>query len=231
MTETGKFNHRIGVIIGGVIGFILFLMLNHLTSPFIGLINGAVFGFILCLIFEVFIFEREVKQRIVGSVAGAIVSAIYFGFWIWLYVRGAPMFTNPEVLTTPATKYPDFQVPALVGLAILSFISGLFGASGGLIIGEITDTDLSSDFVFAWFILGSISPPIVFFVGEIILSPFFIIPSFAFIGYPIGMLIQEKAERRTEIKHKRKINEYKTKLEQWIEEGYEVSEFKEKWFK
>lgn len=208
----------IGVIIGGVVGFILYSRLSALTNPFIGVINGAVFGFVLCLFLEVFILEHGVKQSISSAIAASIISAICFGFWLWFYVREAPVFTNPEVLTTPAAYSPEFQVPAVVGLAIISLISGLLCAGGGMIISElielITGPDFSIDLVFIGFILGSISLPGLFFFGEILLSPLFIIPVCAFIGYPIGILMLEKAEQRIEKKKKSKMS--KAKIYSWI---------------
>lgn len=86
-------------------------------------------------------------------------------------------------------------------------------------------------------------------IGFIVSLP--VVPAFASIGYAVGNPIAEKAEQRAETKgreklerkgrireeerrrleYEQKIRGYKSKVEQWEREGYDVSKLKKRWFK
>jgi len=59
--------------------------------------------------------------------------------------------------------------------------------------------------------------------------PLFVIPIFLPSGYGIGKTIGRIAERG--IEEKEKLEVYKTKLDKWKREGYDISDFRERWFK
>lgn len=191
----------------------------------LGLLSSFIMFFSITMLFMK-AFDSDIAYSILGSfIVGFISGLIFFAIIILLFCKNS------------------------INVAGTSF--GLFiGVITGLIIGIGARSILKLlNSIIICSILGIIIGRIFCSNGLIVCSP--LLPAFASVGYAIGNPIAEKVEqkaermRREELERERirreeerrrleyvqKIREYKSKVEQWEREGYDVSKLKKRWFK
>lgn len=199
----------IGVTAGMVVGLPLACVESH--DPGYGLIilNSVMLGIVI------------------GSILELIAKDIYFCSYFILFI-----FVGIETLDE-AYNWGWGEVAATIFIGVLGFIflslplwialdkyvankcknceciGTLLGACNGLICSLILIN----------------ASEVGYYIEHFEYHPIFIILIFPAIGYGIGRIIERKAGKRLE--YVEKINEYKTKIEQWKSEGYDVSELEE----
>ena len=214
-------------ITGGLIGLIILITTTLNYNFFI--LNTIVFGITFGCIYG-WVIEQSKRAIIIGGFVGGLLglhpmpffSFVFGGAYVatWYYSGGGHSIAeSPE-----PWKYFLF-------CEITSVMMWLFM----MCIGAFADWEEVVGF-FVFLIIVGIIPGINMFISfgigagfaeacgyelGIMAPPFFVIPLLAFIGYGIGKI----AEKR--VKEKKKLGDYKSKIEQWKREGYDVSELEE----
>ena len=248
----GKIYPWVFAVVFGVVGCVLvfFPWQYNLSDPWGGIISinslffYSSFGFFTGLVSGkcVDTKTKEDKWIFINMIFGGFVGII--GIYLYFYVLPViPDETGPWIvnlstllliclclgLLMSCESYPDFGYPAL-GIAVILLL--------------LLPVNWIGAFVYMFYqILIEESVILVLIILTII--------QFGPIGYVIGVPIAEKAEQRAEIKRReelererirreeerrrleyvQKIREYKSKVEQWEREGYDVSKLRERWFK
>ena len=210
--------------------------------PWIGAVTGGLTAWITSIFFQSVAIILNIL--IFGVLTGAFV-----GVFVGRYVN--------RIKSTDKWLLPNIVAGMFGGtsVAILEFLNPSIGNTsvGGIlaftflfllpaIIGLILDAPcrgVVSTFLFSFFAAGILIEPIFYIISgnpptnitdfPIFTTPIFIAIAFALAGYGIGKRIGEIIAKKEELEQK--INDYKRKIEQWEKEGYEVSEWRERWFK
>lgn len=204
------FGTIIGCFYGSIYNWITEEKRTKITAIIIAGIVGSLFGLhpvSLCIFgfagayavvtFIVLPSDKELTHRLITYLLSCAILGAILGLFSVFY----PPF---DILTGKTIDAPPDPVVGAIAYAILGLIP-LFNIGMGLVCGISTGQGIAKSIVFA--------------------HPLFVIPLFAFIGYVIGKPIMEIAEKRLE--EKKKLEVYKTKIERWKKEGYDVSELEE----
>jgi len=216
----------IGAVTGGFVGLLVVIIASEYVSyvPYslkgidwgevavsggaIGGLAGIIIGTIVGILEEEGIFSRIVSG-IIGAVTGPIVGFIIGAIASLIIVAIAPILLG--IICVVATE---------------------------IMIGVVTNNIKNLDDIWYLFedplmigvvIAGIIISGIAWGLESRFIANALFIPPFAVAGYGIGKRKGEIIAKKEELEQK--INDYKRKIEQWEREGYDVSEWRERWFK
>ena len=214
--------------------------------PWIGAVTGGLTAWITSIFFQSVAIILNIL--IFGVLTGAFVG-VFVGRYVnrikstdkWLLPNiVAGMFSGTLiailVFLDPSIENPS-SVGDTVGDIIVAFFFFLLPAIIGLIRGAPC-RGVVSTFLFSFFAAAILIDPIFYIISgkppnitdfPIFTTPIFIAIAFALAGYGIGKRKGEIIAKKEELEQK--INDYKRKIEQWEREGYDVSEWRERWFK
>lgn len=225
-------------IMGLLIGLIILITTTFNYNFFI--LNTIVFGITFGCIYGRLI-EQSKGAIIIGGIVGGLFGLHPMSLYCFVF-GGAYVSPLLKCLSLRGEEngfrwgtYLFFC--AIVGAVMVAFLSSI-GVNelnegggneltigpviGGAIIGMLPVTNIlfvvTSSFWVDWDTIGGYS---VHWANWLIIAPLFIVPLLAFIGYGIGKIAEKRAEE------KEKLEVYKTKIEQWKTEGYDVSELEE----
>ena len=208
----------IGAVIGGLIAWITSIFFQsvaiiHLNILIFCVLTGAFVGvFVGRYVNRIKSTDKWLLPNIVAGMFGGAPIAIL-------------AFSDPSIGNTS------------VGGFIVAFFFFLLPAIIGLIRGAPC-RGVVSTFLFSFFAAAILIDPIFYIISgkppnirdfPIFTTPIFIAIAFALAGYGIGKRKGEIIAKKEELEQK--INDYKRKIEQWEREGYDVSEWRERWFK
>ena len=225
----------IGVAIGIIAGILLSVIVRP-HSNYI-LLNTIVFGITFGCIYG-YAIEKSNRAILIGGIVGCLFGLHPAPFFAFAF-GGAfvVLHTLPDLI---------FKNTTWLGLLVIAIIGEIMGLFSVIILSSIgyyfTHTsgpliDTSDLRIVAFLVLAAI-PYLNIIYGISVGGAFgicfgryllpillFPVPLLAFAGYGIGKIMNEKAFKRVE--RERKIREYKSKMEQWKREGYDVSELEE----
>jgi len=208
--------------------------------PWIGAVTGGLIAWITSIFFQSVAIILNIL--IFGVLTGAFV-----GVFVGRYVNRIKS-TDKWLLPNIVAGMFGGTFVAIIALSnpvgntsVGDFIGFLFLFLLPAIIGLILDAPcrgVVSTFLFSIVAAVILIEPIFYIISgnqpyitdfPIFTTPVFIAIAFALGGYGTGKRIGKRIAKKEELKQK--INDYKRKIEQWEREGYDVSEWRERWFK
>jgi len=212
------------------------------TEPFGSSIGGTITFLILIYLSYVGHAQSEINP---AAIATIISAGLLFAFLLVRDDYFRDVYENPYGNTFfEFFEYTIYAAWLIFLMALFIFAMALQDGGGGsaaLVRNTIPSAIIAATcLLISPLIIGGIKhwehwiwTPLAWVIGFIcgcfIPWQYFIILPLASVGYVIGKPISKRAEKRAE--EKKKLDIYKAKIEQWEWEGYEVSEWRERWFK
>ena len=212
----------IGAVTGGFVGLLVVIIASEYVSYVPYSLKGIDWG------------EVALSGGTIGLFAGGITLGIIMG-----KEEGILSGIAFSVTIGPIVGFIIGAIASLIIVAIAPILLGIICVvATEIMIGVVTNNIKNLDDIWYLFedplmiggvITGIIISGIAWGLESRFIANAIFIPPFAVAGYGTGKRIGEIIAKKEELEQK--INDYKRKIEQWEREGYDVSEWRERWFK
>ena len=223
----------IGAVTGGFVGLLVVIIASEYVSYVPYSLKGIDWGEVAVSGGTIGLFAGSIiagiimgkKEGILSGIAFSVTIGPIVGFIIGAIASLIIVAIAPILLAIICVVTTRIMIDVLtndIEIKNLDDIRPLFDLD---YIGDLFEDPLTIGGVIAGIIISGIAWGLE---SRFIANAIFI-PPFAVAGYGIGKRKGEIIAKKEELEQK--INDYKRKIEQWEREGYDVSEWRERWFK